>query len=258
MIQRFRKVTDDLFRGSAPSPKDVQWLKDNLGVNKIVSLDILSAKRINRTCKLLDIKHIIIPITFENFMGSLFNFLNHDLNKLFLQNGPTFVHCQEGKDRTGLAIALVQCKYLNKDPEDAIKEAKLLGFGLGVTPVIISIFEKVIRSCKILKDENKADIVSNEREYIGDNRDSFLDEGHQGSFAPYLSVTRQSPMDPVYNFIVDQSPTRENYESSKLLKEHKLEENKLKENIPLVGIYNNDAGIHGAGPAEPVGGFIYE
>jgi hypothetical protein len=251
MIERLRKVTKDLYRGSAPTPLDIASLKDSFGIKKIVSLDKMCGLRIDRTCKILNIEHIIIPIEIENIKSSLLNFLKYDLKKLFLEGGPVYVHCEAGKDRTGLATALVQCKYLGKSAEDAIEEAKSLGFGIGIDPRVISIFEKLIRCCKPSKDINAADIVSNEREYISDNRDSFLDEGHQGSFAPYLNVTRQNPMDAVYNFILDQSPTRENYNSYKSIKEHDS-----KESLPLVGIYNNDAGIHGAGPAEPVGGFI--
>ncbi len=254
MIQRFRKVTDELYRGSAPSPKDVESLKENLGIKRIVSLDELAAKRIERPCKLLGIQQFIIPIdVVDNLLESLAVFLKNDLKKLFLEGGPTYVHCAAGKDRTGLAMALVQCKYLGKDPEDAIEEAKSLGFGIGIDPKIVSIFEKVIRACKPSKDSNEADIVSNEREYIGDNRDSFLDEGHQGSFAPYLSQTRQDPVDPVYNFIMEQSPTRQNYHSSKSIKEHNSQEDDV---VPMVGVLNNDIG--GAGITENVGGFIYD
>jgi len=180
--------------------------------------------------------------------------LKYDLKKLFLKGGPTYVHCAAGKDRTGLAVALVQCKYLGKSPEDAVEEAKSLGFGLDVDPKAISIFEKAIRSCKPSKDNNDADIVSNEREYIGDNRDSFLDEGHQGSFAPF-NATRQFPMDPVYNFIMDQSPTRENYHSSRSIKEHDPKEDDV---VPMVGVFDNDAGGRGFGPTENAGGFIYD
>lgn len=253
MIQRFRKVTDDLYRGSSPSPRDVQLLQENLGIKKIVSLDGPSAHRIERACKLLGIEHIVVPIDMFDFRRSLMNFLKHDLKELFLEDGPTFVHCAAGKDRTGLAVALVQCKYLGKDPEESIEEAKSLGFGLGAPPDAIRVFEKLIRACQPSKDENKADIVSNEREYISDNRDTFLDEGHQGSFAPYLSYTRQAPMDEVYNEINDQSPTRQNYQSGKSITEH---DHKEKDVVPMVGVYNNDAGIRGAGPTEPVGGFI--
>lgn len=255
MIERFRKVTDDLYRGSAPSPKDVEQLKNSFGVKKIVSLDAESAERIARTCKVLGIKHVVLPIEFDDLMESLMKFLNQDFKKLFLEGGPTYVHCRHGKDRTGLACAIVQCKYLGMEPEDAIEEAKSLGFGVGVDPKVVSMYEKVIRSCKKDQDENKADIVSNEREYISDNRDTFLDEGHQGSFAPYLNQTRQNPQDALYNFIMDQPQTRENYQSSKSIKEHDSEENDV---VPMVGVFDNDAGGRGFGPTENAGGFIYD
>jgi len=257
MIHRLRKVTKGLYRGSAPSATDVLRLKNEFGINKIVSLDRLAGNRINRPCKILGIKHIILPIDIDNLNESLINFLKHDIKDLLLSDGPTYVHCAEGKDRTGLAVALLQCKYFGKNPEDAIEEAKSLGFGLRVDPKVIHTFEKIIRKCKPVKktnDSNNADIVSNEREYISDNRDSFLDEGHQGSFAPYLSITRQNPQDAVYNFVMEQSPTRENYESYKSIKEH----NNQEDAIPMVGTYNNDAGMYGAGPLFPSGGFISE
>lgn len=101
-------------------------------------------------------------------------------------------------------------------------------------------------------DNNSADIVSNERDSFGDNKDSYLDTSRQMSFAPYLNVTRQFPYDAVYRDINDQSPTRENYNEP--IKEHNSEQT----DIPSVGIYNNDAGISGAGPVISPGGFIYE
>ena len=266
MIHRLRKVTNQLFRGSAPSPKEVMWLKDQLGIKKIVSLDQQAGDRINRACKLLGIHHITIPIDITHLKKNLLEFLKNDLKELFLQGGPTFVHCKSGKDRTGLAMALVQCKYLGKSPEKAIEEAKSLGFGIGVDPKVIHIFEKIIRSCKPSGDSNnlsvheKSDIVSNERQYIGDNRDSYLDEGHQGSFAPYLNVTRQDPMDALYNFVMDQSPTRENYHHGEPIKTHYHEDpHQVEDVVPMVGVYDNDAGGRGFGPVEPnPGGFIYD
>lgn len=254
MIHRFMKVTDNLYRGSAPSPKDLIQLQDKYNIKKIVSLDEMSAKRISRAAKILGIKHIIIPITGSK--TSLLKLFSYNLKKLLLEGGPTFVHCSAGKDRTGLVSALIKCKYLNEDPEKALQEAKAIGLGVGIDPIITQLYEKLIRSCKKDADINSADIVSNERDYIGDNKDSFLDEGHQGSFAPYLSKTREYPYDSVYNYINDQSPTRENYQSykeDKVIKEHDEEDV-----IPICGLFNNDVGVHGAGPAEPVGGFIYD
>lgn len=257
MINKFIEIVPKkLFRGSAPTPQDVLNLKKNFNIKKIVSLDADSAKKINRSCKMLDINHVVLPINLDTYRSDIIKLLQHDLKKLLLDDGPTFVHCLAGKDRTGFIIALFKCKYMGMDPEDAIVEAKELGFGVGVDDKIINLFEMLIRSCKPAKSikTEPEDIVSNQRQYIGDSRDSFLDEGSQGSFAPYISQTRQYPVDEVYNHINDQSPTRENYNSNKTISTVSTKRNI----IPMVGIFNNDAGIHGAGPTEPVGGFVYE
>lgn len=253
MIRRFRTVIlGVLYRGSAPSPDDIKALKEKLGIRKIVSLDKRSGDRIDRICKLLGIQHIKMYI--EDDKKSLLHFLTQDLKKLFLEGGPTFVHCHEGKDRTGLAIALVKCKFLGMNPEKAIQEAKSLGFGVGVPEFVIKLYEKIIRSCKPSKDQNNADIVSNERTYIGDNRDSFLDEVHQGDFSAQLDHTRQNPMDAVYTYTMDQSPTRENYPDTALF-QHDPSKSVT---VPNVGEYDNDAGQRGFGPVERMDGFFSE
>lgn len=243
MIKRFRVVIPDiLYRGSAPTPQDVLELHDKLKIKKIISLDQESGEKIDRACKMLDIHQVKLYI--DHTRKSLYNFISQNMKKLFLEGGPTFVHCQQGKDRTGLACALVKCKYMGADPEKAIHEAKSLGFGVGINPKTTHQFENIIRHCKPDKDVNGADIVSNEREYIGDNRDSFLDEGHQGSFAPHLDQTKQYPMDMTYPSILDQSPTRQNYPDTSLFR-YDPEKGSA---IPNVG--ESDGTPRGAGPSE--------
>lgn len=249
MIQRFKKVTDGLYRGSAPSPKDVQELKEKYGIKKIVSLDKETGDRIDRACKLLGIQHEKVYLGSDR--KSLLNLLQHDLKDLLLKGGPTFFHCLHGKDRTGLVAAMFKCQYMGVPAEEALKEAKSLGFGVGVSPKFVELYEKLIRSCKPSPDENDASIVDNQRDYKSDNRDSFLDEGHQGSFSPYLSKTRQYPYDSVYNEINNQSPTRQNHKEP--IKEH-IEE----DIVPMVGVFNNDAGGRGFGPTENLTGFFYD
>ncbi len=84
MIHKLREVIKGLYRGSAPSPKDVLWLKDNLGINKIVSLDQETGDKIDRACKVLGIKHVKMYI--DETKQSLLKFLNYDLKKLLLDN----------------------------------------------------------------------------------------------------------------------------------------------------------------------------
>ena len=212
MISRFHKVINGLYRGSAPSPKDVQLLKDKYNIKKIVSLDKEAGDRIHRTCKLLGITHVMAPIELKK--SSLVNFLHHNLHDLLIKGGPTYVHCHWGKDRTGLVVAMFKCKYLKENPDKAIHEAKSFGFGVGIPIEVVHLYEKMIKACKPTKDENSADIVSESREPVGSINEL---EGHTSSFAPYLDQTRQYPADSVYNDINSQSPTRENYPS---IKEH--------------------------------------
>jgi hypothetical protein len=250
MIERLVKVTDNLYRGSAPTPKDLLQLKKQFHINKIVSLDRGSGERIDRACKLLGIKQEKIYL--DGSKKSLINLLKHNLKELLISDGPTFVHCHAGKDRTGLVIGMYQCKYMGMDPAKVISDAKKLGFGVGIDPKITRLYEKLIKKCAEIKDTNAADIVSNQREYISDNRSSSLDESQQSSFAPYLNQTRQNPMDAVYNYINDQSPTRENY--NRPIIEHDLNTDQM----PQVGVFNNDAGGRGFGPTENYGGFFYD
>lgn len=252
MISNFRKVVDGLYRGSGPTPQDVAKLKEKFGINKIVSLDQHAGDRIDRVCKMLKIKHIMVPINTQNPAKSLLNLFSYDIKKLLLDDGPTFVHCIHGSDRTGLLIAILKCKYFGKNPQEAIEEAKSLGFGLGIPAQEDNLFEKIIKSCKPVQDINSADIVSNEREYLGDNRDTYLDESKQQSFAPYLDIIREYPFDYLYQEQDEQSPTRENY-----LRKLKLQ-NDPKSTIPEVGQYDNSAGLYGTGPVFPTGGFISE
>jgi len=249
MIYRFIKVVDGLYRGSAPSIKDVKVLKDKFNINKIISLDEESGEKISRACEILGIKQVKIYL--DGTRKSLFKLLSKNLKNLLLDDGPTFVHCQAGKDRTGLLIALFKCKYLEEDPEQALEEAKKLGFGIGLDPKVVDLYTNLILNCKPTK-EDRDSIVSNTREYKSDTRSSFLDEANQGSFSPYLSETRQYPADGVYNFLNEQSPTRENYNQYKNVG---IVE---KDVIPQVGVYNSDAGGRSFGPVENAGGFFYD
>lgn len=255
MIERFNKVTNGLYRGGAPTPTDVLKLHKDYGIKKIVSLDKEAGDKIERTCKMLGIKHERLPI--DSSKTSLIKLFRNNLKDLLIKGGPTFVHCQWGKDRTGLLVAIFKIKYMGYTPHRALQNAKALGFGINVSPSWVRLYEKLIlgtKPAKDAKDSNHADIVSNERDGVGDNKDSYLDQAHQGSFSPYLSETRQYPEDMVYNSINDQSPTRENYKSNKPIKEHDLEEDV----VPQVGTYDNGAGMYGAGPVFPSGGFITE
>jgi Tyrosine phosphatase family len=250
MIKRLLKVCDGLFRGSAPSPEDVVNLHQHFGIKKIVSLDERAAHRIDRITKALQIDHITIPINGMD-LDPIVSLLSHDLKSLLLDNGPTYVHCLEGKDRTGMVVAMFQCRYLGLSSQQALQEAKKIGFGVGLHPAITHFYSRIVKNyCKKIKeDQNSADIVDNSRPNA-DWRGSVLDAADMSSFAPYLSEDRQYPYDQTYQSRYDQFPTRNNVDLGEPGYDVGLEDQ-----VPLVGIYEFNQGIHGIGPVEPGGAF---
>lgn len=250
MLKRLMKVCDGLYRGSAPTPEDVANLHQYFGINKIISLDEKAARQIDRITKALGIDHVVIPINGID-LDPIISLLSHNLKSLLLDDGPTYLHCLEGKDRTGMVVAMFQCKYLGLPVHQAIKEAKNIGFGVGLHPAITNFYTRIIKDyCKDVKeDQNNADIVDNSRPNA-DWRGSVLDTADISSFAPYLSVDRQYPYDETYQSRYDQFPTRNNVD----LEEPGYDVG-LKDEVPMVGMYEFNQGIGGIGPVEPGGAF---
>lgn len=260
MIPRFRQVGPKLFRGGAPSLEDVVFLHKKLGITKIVSLDEFSGKHIDRVCRLLGIKHIMLPLDIGR-KSTLLKFLHQDIVKLLSDGkGKVFVNCTEGKDRTGLAIALYRCEHDGWPASKAIKEAKKLGFGVGVDPKIVSLYEKIIhKACK--EDINSIDeayqgswdIVNNQREYPSDYKDYTLDGWEQQSWSPYADYrVREFPYAKVEKEWPEQYDTRitHDLDDSELARGRDME-------IPQVGQWDsNTQGLNGAGPSFVGSGFI--
>lgn len=246
MIYRFKKVLPGVFRGSAPALKDVANLVRDYKIKKIISLDKTQGEKIKKICRSLGIKHIILPLYGKR--SDVLKVLSKDLKELFIDNGPVFFHCRAGKDRTGFIAALLKVMYDNEDPEDAIDEAKSLGFGYMLPKEwqkAIKLYETAIRNAKPSNDSNNADTVLDlSRDHdSNDYRDSVLDQATQHSFAPYVDTTRKYPYDNQY---VTELPLNNNVITNNV------------NSIPYVGTYDNATGIRGVGPTENYGGFLHD
>ncbi len=260
MIKNFFQVDDGVYRGSAPSPRDVLDLKKHLNVNTIISLDKDAAQKIKRSCQLIGINHIIIPIDIHD-KNSIKHLFKYDIEKLF-NDKSVFVHCHRGKDRSGLLIALYRC--LNGwDCQDAVKEAKELGFGTGIQISSEKFYTKLIHQMcpnhshhSQNEDFNAAnDIVSNVSQEQGQFRDYTLDRFEQQSWSPFEDYSvREWPFTPVDKYDYDeQYPNRENYGLPGDIFDIHISENTL----PQVGQYDqNTQGLNGAGPSMIGGGFV--
>jgi hypothetical protein len=277
-MKRFIQLNEQLFRGSAPLPNEVVELKKRLGINKIISLDKESGVKIARICHLLGIKHLIFPLE-QSELVPLFKLLSQDIYHLLMKDGPTFFHCIEGKDRTGLLGALYRCKFLGWSCEKALKEAVEIGFGDGLPEKTTSTYVKAIvancshhhthvksKSAMETMDINDAreigtdnvDIASNSRIYDTDYEGSVLDQATMQSFAPFSDYIREYPWDSVYQYKYDQFPTRNNFDLDKRdqVMMEKLLSTEEGSDIPQVGLYDNVEGVKGIGPVDNGGGFL--
>lgn len=132
-IRRFRQVDTGVYRGSQPENlADYKMLKDK-GIKTIINFRTWAAsvareERISRT----------MGFYFESFpmsaiWGVLFN-IDRDTVRDALYTmadpvmQPVFIHCLEGKDRTGMMAGLYRVHVQGWSFEEAYQEALSLGF----------------------------------------------------------------------------------------------------------------------------------
>ncbi len=128
-IFNFHIVEPNVMRGSQPSERALKLLKKYYGVKTILSLR--DDKQVNewerQIVEKLGMTFINIPMnpiksqkpeTIEQSINIIRDKSNH----------PIFVHCQSGKDRTGMIFAAYRIKYDNWSYEDALMEMYAYGY----------------------------------------------------------------------------------------------------------------------------------
>ena len=123
-VPNLQRVDNDILRGGQPTPEGWLWLK-NMGVTNVVKLDTeaegsdAAAERLGVT-----VHHFPIPFS-EQFFGPV----NKDnlWGAVDCIQPHTYIHCEHGRDRTGLVVACWRLKHGVPKP-DAEREMIGLGF----------------------------------------------------------------------------------------------------------------------------------
>jgi len=127
-LRHFYQVDDGLYRGAKPSSEGLETLKA-LGVRTVISLETKeeSLREERDGVEALGMKFLSLPMTLtERPPDSLvLEFLETVLNP---QNHGVLVHCDNGKDRTGVLIAVYRTVVQGWGPKVAYQEAKKYGF----------------------------------------------------------------------------------------------------------------------------------
>ncbi|MEX0776416.1 MAG: dual specificity protein phosphatase family protein [Phycisphaeraceae bacterium] len=123
-LSNFHKIHDTLYRGAQPEDQGFARLR-KMGVKTVINLRSFHSDRANCRANELGYVHIY---------SKAWNAEDEDV-VAFLKaatdpaNGPVFVHCQHGADRTGIMIAAYRIVVQGWSKDDAIAEMTTGGHG---------------------------------------------------------------------------------------------------------------------------------
>lgn len=123
-LPNFFKVSDTLYRGAQPTQTGFQELK-KLGIKTIINLreHHTDEKLING----MGFNYFPIPTATSKPLKDHYQKFLDIVKNPDLQ--PVFVHCRQGADRTGTAVALYRITVQKWDTEEAIRELQQGGYG---------------------------------------------------------------------------------------------------------------------------------
>jgi hypothetical protein len=151
MPTNFRIVLpNQLYRSGQIAPSEINSLVNQpYNVRKIVSLDQNAGNAISKYIP-QGIEHIMFPLLEGNGSIEARSLASAIKQGLLETKGATLVHCMNGQDRSGLAIALYRVIKQGWTCTQAIQEAISLGYGSGLNPNILGQYNiEICRNCQV-------------------------------------------------------------------------------------------------------------
>jgi protein tyrosine phosphatase (PTP) superfamily phosphohydrolase (DUF442 family) len=127
-VGNFEKVNDFVYRGAQPTDEGFQSLA-RLGVHTVIDLQESGSARAigeEKAVKAAGMQYINVP------MEGMQTPANESVTKVLAvlesgNNGPVFVHCHRGADRTGGIIACYRIEHDHWGSQKALSEARSMG-----------------------------------------------------------------------------------------------------------------------------------
>jgi len=126
-IANFDKVSQGLWRGSAPSDDGLRKLADN-GVKTVIDLRMSGkgTEKESLLAKKLGLRYIHIPMNYLSpSIAKIKDFLKIVTNEHYQ---PVFIHCRQGADRTGTLIGIYRVLVQRWTFEEAYFEMRMHHF----------------------------------------------------------------------------------------------------------------------------------
>lgn len=131
-LAKFQTVVDNrLIRGKAVlNPVRLYKMKQE-GINQVI--DLRNTSYVKRPlerffCNVLGIKYENFRYSYRNKTMPSDDFFARVNESILENNGKTYIHCQHGKRRTGVCVAVYEKLYTDKKDEDIISNMVRIGF----------------------------------------------------------------------------------------------------------------------------------
>src|SRR5258708_29195991 len=128
-IHRFERINEHLYRGGQPAEAGFQALA-KIGIHTIVDLREKTQKALweKRIVESLGMRFVAVPMSMhaptDEQIARVLALFNAT------EDGPVFVHCQGGRDRTGAVIACYRIAHDGWSNLKAFEEAKQHGISM--------------------------------------------------------------------------------------------------------------------------------
>src|SRR5438128_5378681 len=123
-VENFHKVNDTLYRGAQPTAEGFRSLA-KMGVKTVLDLREFDSRsrEEKRAVEAAGMKYVNVPLQGTNVpangdVAMALTVLNNPAN------GPVFVHCRRGADRTGTIVAAYRIGHDHWSSDKALREAK--------------------------------------------------------------------------------------------------------------------------------------
>lgn len=149
-----------IYRGPSPGPAGLEELK-SAGVKTIINLDNRpgALKQEQEYAKKIGVDYISIPL-------SIFSVPSRSKIKKILDllvdpsRRPVYLHCQFGRDRTGLVLGLYRVKYDNWTPGAAYEEMLHYGYRAATLTLSYYYFRETSWTPPIVKEQDSLQMHS--------------------------------------------------------------------------------------------------
>jgi protein tyrosine phosphatase (PTP) superfamily phosphohydrolase (DUF442 family) len=133
-IVRFHKVDTRLYRGAQPDRAGFEFLRE-IGVRTVVNLrddDYARSGEERRLVESLGMRYVQLPVRDGNFFKRTRTIPADTVESFFsiidtAEEGPVFVHCRRGADRTGALVGFYRVARHRWDNARAYAEARAFG-----------------------------------------------------------------------------------------------------------------------------------